>query len=56
MRDYKREYEKEKESKISRLVKIKKDDFEKLNTKLKEESKTFSGFVNEQIQKYIEGR
>lgn len=53
MRDYKKEYEKEKESKVSRLVKVKKDDFEKLIIKLNRENKTFSGFVNEQIKKYI---
>lgn len=53
MRNYKKEYEKEKESKVSRLVKIKKDDFEKLTFKLSKENQTFSGFVNEQIKKYI---
>ena len=53
MRDYKKEYEKEKESKVSKLVKIKKEDFEKLIIKLNRENKTFSRFANEQIKKYI---
>lgn len=53
MRNYKKEYKKEKESKVSRLVKIKKEDFEKLILKLNKENKTFSGFVNEQIKEYI---
>ena len=53
MRDYKKEYEKEKESKIQKLVKIKKEDYEALMIKLDKENKTFSCFIKEQIEKYI---
>ena len=54
-RNYKKEWEKEKETKTTRLVKIDKEIFEKLNKKLKEENKTFSGLVNEAILKYLYG-
>ncbi len=52
-RNYKKEWEKEKETKTTRLVKIDKEIFDKLSKKLKEENKTFSGLVNEAILKYL---
>lgn len=52
-RDYKREWEKEKETKVTRLVKIDKKIFEELKIKLNTDNKSFNGFVNEQIQKYL---
>lgn len=52
-RNYKKEWEKEKETKISKLVKIDKKLYEDLSKKLKEENKTFSGLVNEAILEYL---
>lgn len=52
-RNYKKEWEKEKEKKTTRLVKIDKEIFEKLSKKLKEENKTFTGLVNDAILKYL---
>lgn len=61
-RNYKKEWEKEKETKVTRLIKIDKKVFEKFTAKLKEENSnrakdeqiTINGFVNQQILKYIE--
>lgn len=52
-RDYKREWEKEKETKTSRLVKIDKTLWEELDSKLKAENKTFTGLVHDAILKYL---
>lgn len=52
-RNYKKEWEKEKETKISKLVKIDKRLYEDLSKKLKEENKTFSGLINEAILEYL---
>lgn len=52
-RDYKKEWEKEKETKTSRLVKIDKELWEELDKKLKEENKTFTGLVIDAILKYL---
>ena len=52
-RDYKKEWEKEKETKTSRLVKIDKELYEELDKKLKEEGKTFTGLVIDAILKYL---
>ncbi len=52
-RNYKKEWEKEKETKTTRLVKIDREIFEKLSKKLKEDNKTFAGLVNEAILKYL---
>lgn len=54
-RDYKKEWEKEKETKTSRLVKIDKELWEELDTKLKAENKTFTGLVHDAILKYLYG-
>ena len=53
-RNYQKEYEKEKESKVAKLVKIKKEDWNKLELKLSKENKRFSNFIQDQIKKYIE--
>ena len=52
-RDYKKEWEKEKETKTSRLVKIDKELYEELDKKLKSEGKTFTGLVIDAILKYL---
>lgn len=52
-RDYKKEWEKEKETKVTRLIKIDKELFTEFSEKLKKENKTINGFVNEQIKKYL---
>ncbi len=52
-RDYKREWKKEKETKTSRLVKIDKELYEKLDKKLKEEGKSFTGLVIDAVLKYL---
>lgn len=52
-RNYKKEWEKEKETKTSRLVKIDKDLWERLDKKLKEDNRTFTGLVTDAILKYL---
>lgn len=52
-RDYKKEWQKEKESKVTRLIKIDKHVFEEFKDKLAKDNKTLNGFVNEQILKYL---
>ena len=52
-RNYKREWEKEKETKVTRLIKIDKQIFKEFQKKLEEDNKTINGFVNEQILKYL---
>lgn len=52
-RNYKKEWEKEKETKVSRLIKIEKGLFEEFKNKLEQDNKTINGFVNEQIKKYL---
>ena len=54
-RDYKKEWEKEKETKTSRLVKIDKELYEELDKKLKSEGMTFTGLVIDAILKYLYG-
>lgn len=53
-RNYKKEWEKEKETKTSRLIKINKKLWEELDTKLKAENRTFTGLVHEAIFRYLE--
>ena len=53
-RDYKKEWEKEKETRTSRLVKIDKELYEKLDKKLKEERKSFTGLVIDAILEYLD--
>ena len=52
-RNYKKEWQKEKESKVTRLIKIDKHIFEEFKNKLAKDNKTINGFVNEQILKYL---
>ena len=52
-RDYKAENLKERETKTTRLVKIKIELFERLQEKLKKDGKTFNGFVIEKINEYL---
>lgn len=55
-RDYKKEWEKEKETKTSRLIKIDKELFEEFSQKLKQENKTLNGFVNEKIKEFLKNK
>lgn len=52
-RDYKAEWQREKETKTSRLLKIDKKLNEKLSKKLKEDNITYSQFVHVCISKYL---
>lgn len=52
-RDYNKEWEKEKETKTTRLIKMDKELFKKFQAKLEREHKSINGFVNEQIRKYL---
>ena len=52
-RNYKKEWEKEKETKATRLIKVDKKIFEEFKSKLTKDNKTINGFVNEQILKYL---
>lgn len=53
-RDYKKEWEKEKETKVTKLVKIDKELFEELAKKLKEDNRTFTSLIIETIREYLE--
>lgn len=52
-RNYKAEWEKEKETKTSRLLKIDKELNTKLSEKLKRDNLTYSQFVHKCIDKYL---
>ena len=52
-RNYKKEWEKEKETKTSRLIKIDKALWKELDKKLKNENKSFTGLVTDAILKYL---
>lgn len=54
-RDYKAEWEKEKETKTSRLLKIDKQLNENFSNKLKSDNITYSQFVHTCIDKYLKG-
>lgn len=54
-RNYKAEWQKEKETKTSRLLKIDKKLNEILSKKLKEDNMTYSQFIHICINKYING-
>lgn len=54
-RNYKREWEKEKETKTSRLLKIDKKLNEKFSNKLDEDDISYSQFVHTCIHKYLNG-
>ena len=52
-RNYKKEWEKEKETKVTRLIKIDKNIFNKFKVKLDKNNKTLNGFFNEKILEYL---
>lgn len=52
-RDYKKEWKKEKETKVTRLIKFDKQLFEQFSEQLKKDNKTINGFVIEQVLKYL---
>ena len=52
-RDYKKEWEKEKETKVTRLVKFDKQLFEDFSEQLKKDNKTINGFVIEKVLEYL---
>ena len=53
MRNYQKEYAKEKESKISKIIKIDKNVYNQLCEKLSQDNKTFSSLVKEKLNEYI---
>lgn len=52
-RNYKKEWEKEKETKVTRLIKVEKELFAEFSEKLKKENLTINGFVNTAIKEYL---
>ena len=52
-RDYKKEWEKEKETKVTRLIKFDKQLFEDFSEQLKKDNKTINGFVIEKVLEYL---
>ena len=52
-RNYKKEWEKEKETKVTRLIKVEKELFMEFSEKLKKENLTINGFVNAEIKKFL---
>jgi len=52
-RNYKKEWEKEKETKVTRLIKIDKELFAEFSEKLKKENLTINGFVTDAIKKFL---
>lgn len=54
-RDYKSEWQKEKETKTSRLLKINKNLNKQFSEKLKEDNLSYSQFVHICIDKYLKG-
>ena len=53
-RDYKKEYEKEKQSKVTKTIKLDKKLYNNLKLKLNNQNKTFSSFIKDSINKYLE--
>ena len=52
-RDYKKEREKEKESKVSKLLKLDKKLNDEFNARLKEDGIAYSEWVSTRIKKYL---
>lgn len=52
-RDYQKEWNKEKESKVTRLIKIDKELFEEFKSQLEKDKETINGFVTKQIKLYL---
>lgn len=53
-RDYKKEYTKEKESKVVKTIKLDKKLYNNLKLKLNNQNKTFTSLVNDSIKNYLE--
>lgn len=53
-RDYKKEYSKEKETKVTKTIKLDKKLYNNLKLKLNNQNKTFSSFIKDSINKYLE--
>ena len=53
-RDYKKEYEKEKETKVTKTIKLDKKLYNNLKLKLKNQNKTFTSFVLDKIYEFLE--
>lgn len=53
-RDYKKEYTKEKETKVVKTIKLDKKLYNKLKLKLKSQNKTFTSLVNDKIIEFLE--
>lgn len=52
-RDYKKEYEKEKETKVIKTIKLDKKLYNQLKIKLNNQNKTFSSVIKDFINKYL---
>lgn len=52
-RNYEKEYSTEKKKKFPKQVKLDREIWEKLDTKLKQDNKSFAELVNEAIEKYL---
>lgn len=52
-RDYKKEYEKEKETKVIKTIKLDKKLYNSLKLKLNNQNKTFTSLVNDCINNYL---
>lgn len=53
-RDYKKEYEKEKQTKVIKTIKLDKKLYNQLKIKLNNQNKTFSSVIKDFINKYLE--
>lgn len=53
-RNYKKEYEKEKQSKVVKTIKLDKKLYNNLKLKLKNQNKTFTSLVNDKIIEFLE--
>lgn len=53
-RDYKKEYEKEKQTKVIKTIKLDKKLYNQLKIKLNNQNKTFTSLVNDSIKNYLE--
>lgn len=53
-RDYKKEYSKEKETKIIKTIKLDKKLYNNLKLKLKNQNKTFTSLILDKINEFLE--
>ena len=54
IRDYKKEYKKEKETKVVKTIKLDKKLYNNLKLKLKNQNKTFTSLVIDKINEFLE--